>query len=92
MTPIFSITDYAIEEPKKPYPIHFYVESESNRLPYAFGEIHFSIIRDGVGTCDGVDCSICPLNNKGCHSIAKILSIVNHYLPDAKTLHPEFFV
>ena len=92
MTPIFSITNYTIEEPKKAYPMYFYVESASYNIPYVFGEIHSSIITDGAGTCDGVICLLCPLNNKGCNSVAEILSIVDHYLPDAKTLHPEFFV
>ena len=92
MKPIFSITDYTIEEPKKPYPMYFYVESDPYNFPRISGELHFSIIADGVGTCSGVICSACPLNNKGCNSVAEILSIVDHYLPDAKTLHPEFFV
>ena len=54
MTPIFSITDYAIEEPKK--------------------------------------CSACPLNDNSCNTIAEILHVIDHYLPNAKTLYPEFFV
>ena len=92
MTPIFSITDYAIEEPKKPYPIHFYVESDYYNFPRIPGELHFSIIADRVGTCNCIVCSKCPFSNKGCSSVAKILSVVDHYLPDAKPLHPEFFV
>ena len=92
MKPIFSITDYTIEEHKKAYPMYFYTESNAIKLPVVFGELHFSIVANNAGTCSGVDCSTCPLNNKGCNSIAEILSIINHYLPDAKTLHPEFFV
>ena len=42
MKPIFSITDYTIEEPKKPYPMHFYAESDSYRFPRIHGELHLS--------------------------------------------------
>ena len=92
MTPIFSITHYTTEEPKKQYPMHFYVESDSYNIPDISCELHFSIIADGVGACNGIACSKCPFNDKGCSSVAEILSIVDNYLPDAKTLHPEFFV
>ena len=92
MKPIFSIIDYTIEEPKKPYPMYFYAESDHYNFPCIHGELHLSIVTGGVGTCSGVICSACPLNNKGCNSAAEILSIIDHYLPDAKTLHPEFFV
>lgn len=91
MKPIFSITDYTIEEPKKPYPIHFYVESDSYSFPRIHGELHLSIV-SGAGTCSGVICSACPLNEESCNSIAEILSVIDHYLPNAKTLYPEFFI
>ena len=92
MKPIFSITNYTIEEPKKPYPMHFYVESDSYNIPDIFGELHFSIIADRVGTCNGIGCARCPFNYKSCNSVAEILSIVDHYLPNAKILYPEFFI
>ena len=92
MKPIFSITDYTIEEPKKPYPIHFYVESDSYSFPRIHGELHLSIVAGGPGTCSGVICSACPLNEENCSSIAEILSVIDHYLPNAKTLYPEFFI
>lgn len=92
MKPIFSITDYTIEEPKKPYPMHFYVESDSYSFPRIHGELHLSIVTGVAGTCSGVICSACPLNAESCNSIAKILSVIDHYLPNAKTLYPEFFI
>lgn len=92
MKPIFSITDYIIEEPKKPYPIHFYVESDSYSFPRIHSELHISIVTGGAGTCSGVICSACPFNEKGCSSIAELLSVIDHYLPNAKTLYPEFFI
>ena len=92
MKPIFSITDYTIEEPKKPYPMHFYAESDDNDFPRIHGELHLSIVTGGAGTCSGVICSACPLNEESCSSIAEILSVIDHYLPNAKTLYPEFFV
>lgn len=92
MKPIFSITDYIIEEPKKPYPMHFYVESDSYNFPCILGELHLSVVTDGAGTCSGVICSACPLNENGCNTIAEILHVIDHYLPNAKTLYPEFFV
>ena len=92
MKPIFSITDYIIEEPKKPYPMHFYVESDSYNFPRIRGELHLSIVTGGAGTCSGVICSACPLNDTGCNTIAEILYVINHYLPNAKTLYPEFFI
>ena len=92
MTPIFSITNYAIEEPKKAYPMYFHAESDYYNIPGISGELHFSIIADRVGTCSGVICSACPLNEYGCNTLAGILHVIDHYLPDAKTLHPEFFV
>ena len=92
MKPIFSITDYIIEEPKKPYPMHFYVESDPYNFPRTHGELHLSIVTNGAGTCSGVICSACPLNENSCSTIAGILSIVDHYLPNAKILYPEFFV
>ena len=92
MTPIFSIIDYTIEEPKKPYPMHFYTESVSYSFPRIHGELHLSIVTGEVGTCSGVICSACPLNEKGCNTIAEILHVIDHYLPNVKTLYPEFFV
>ena len=92
MKPIFSITDYTIEEPKKPYPMHFYVESDDYSFPRIHGELHLSIVTGKAGTCSGVICSACPLNEESCSSIAEILSVIDHYLPNAKTLYPEFFV
>ena len=92
MKPIFSITDYTIEEPKKPYPMHFYAESDSYNIPDIPGELHFSIIADRVGTCNSIICSACPLSDEGCNSITEILSVIDHYLPNAKILYPEFFV
>ena len=92
MKPIFSITDYTIEEPKKPYPMHFYVESDSYNIPGISGELHLSIVTGVAGTCSGVICSACPLNEESCNSIDEILSVIDHYLPNAKTLYPEFFI
>ena len=98
MKPIFSITDYTIEKPKKPYPMHFYAESDGYSFPRIHGELHLSIVTGGAGTCSGVSCSACPLNadddyiEESCNSIAKILSVIDHYLPNAKTLYPEFFI
>lgn len=92
MKPIFSITDYTIEKPKKPYPMHFYAESDSYNFPHIHGELHLSIVTGKAGTCSGVICSACPLNDESCNSIAEILSVIDHYLPNAKTLYPEFFV
>ena len=92
MKPIFSITDYTIEEPKKPYPMHFYTESDSYNFPRIHDELHLSIVTGGVGTCSGVICSACPLNEKRCNTIAEILHVIAHYLPNVKTLYPEFFV
>ena len=92
MTPIFSITNYTIEEPKKPYPMHFYVESDSYNIPGISGELHRSIVTGVAGTCSGVICSACPLNEESCNSIDEILSVIDHYLPNAKTLYPEFFI
>ena len=92
MKPIFSITDYITEESKKPYPMHFYVESDSYSFPRIPGELHLSIVTGVAGTCSGVICSACPLNEEGCNSIDEILSVIDHYLPNAKTLYPEFFI
>ena len=92
MKPIFSITDYTIEEPKKPYPMHFYAESDSYSFPRIHNELHLSIVIGGAGTCSGVICSACPLNAESCNSITEILSVIDHYLPNAKILYPEFFV
>ena len=92
MKPIFSITDYTIEEPKKPYPMHFYAESDDDNFPRIHGELHLSIVTGGAGTCSGVICSACPLNEESCSLIAEVLSVINHYLPNAKILHPEFFI
>ena len=92
MKPIFSIIDYTTEEPKKPYPMHFYTESVSDSFPRIHGELHPSIVTGGIGTCNGVICSACPLNEENCNSIDEILSVIDHYLPNAKTLYPEFFV
>ena len=92
MKPIFSITDYTVEEPKKPYPMHFYAESASYNFPRIHGELHLSIVTGGAGTCSGVICSACPLSEENCSSIAEILSVIDHYLPNAKTLYPEFFI
>ena len=92
MKPIFSITNYTIEKPKNPYPMHFYAESDSYNFPRIRGELHLSLVTGGAGTCSGVICSACPLNDESCNSIAEILSVIDHYLPNAKTLHPEFFV
>ena len=92
MKPIFSITNYTIEEPKKPYAMHFYAESDSYNFPRILGELHFSIIADGVGTCNGIVCSKCPFNDKGCRAVTKILSVIDHYLPNAKTVYPELFI
>ena len=92
MKPIFSITDYTIEKPKKPYPMHFYAESDPYNIPRIHGELHLSIVTGEAGTCSGVTCSTCPFNDKSCNSIAEILSVIDHYLPNAKTLYPEFFV
>ena len=94
MKPIFSITDYIIEEPKKPYPMHFYVESDFYNFPRIHGELHLSIVTGKAGTCSGVICSACPLkwSEEGCNTIAEILHVIDHYLPNAKTLYPEFFV
>lgn len=92
MKPIFSITDYTIEEPKKPYPMHFYVESDPYSFPSIRGELHRSIVTDGVGTCYGMVCSKCPFNEESCDSTAEILSVIDHYSPNAKTLYPEFFI
>ena len=92
MKPIFSIIDYTIEEPKKPYPMHFYTESVFYSFPRILGELHLSIVTGGAGTCSGVICSACPLNEESCNTIAEILHVIDHYLPNAKTLHPEFFV
>ena len=92
MKPIFSIIDYTIEEPKKPHPMYFYVESDPYNIPGISGELHFSIVADGVGTCNSIVCSKCPFNDKGCRAVTKIFPLINHYLPNAKILHPEFFV
>ena len=92
MTPIFSIIDYTIEKPKNPYPMHFYAESDPYIFPRIHGELHFSIVTGGAGTCSGISCSACPLNAENCNSIAEILSVIDHYLPNAKTRYPEFFV
>ena len=92
MKPIFSITDYTIEEPKKPYPMHFYVESDSYRFPRIHGVLHLSVVTGVAGTCSGIVCSACPLNEERCNSLAEILSVIDHYLPNAKILYPEFFI
>ena len=92
MKPIFSITDYVIEEPKKPYPMHFYIESDSYNFPSIHGELHLSIVTGKAGTCSGVICSACPLKENSCNTLAGILHVIDHYLPNAKTLYPEFFV
>ena len=92
MTPIFSITDYTVKGSKKPYPMHFYVESDSYNFPHIPGELHLSIVTGEAGTCNGVICSACPFNNESCDSIDEILSVIDRYLPNAKTLYPEFFI
>ena len=61
-------------------------------FPRIHDELHLSIAAGGAGTCSGVICSACPLNEKGCNTIAEILHVIDHYLPNAKTLYPEFFV